>query len=264
MIGQNKSSGVRLHACHYPGACASSHIASSTLPAQGLLDKLTKSVEGIASGGLEGLTGQGGTSTDLTSSTIANGLREALTIGTETVVAQLGSDGGFLNDKNVRIPLPGLLADAQSALRLAGLSGLADDLETRMNRAAENAVPVAKSLFTDAISALTFEDVMAIYKGPDDAATSYLAESTGDSLSQQMRPIVDDALAQAGALQAFDQLAGQAAGLPLIGSIKTNLTDHVLQYAHDALFDYVALEEKAIRENPTKRTTELLQTVFGG
>ena len=196
-------------------------------------------------------------------STIADGLREALRVGSESVVSQLGSEGGFLNDQQVRIPLPGILADAQTALRLAGLSGLADDLELRMNRAAEEAVPVAGDLFGQAIAALTFEDVMAIYQGPTDAATRYLERTTGAGLAQQMRPIVDEALEQAGAVQAFDALAGQASSLPLIGNIRTNLTDHVLGYAHDAIFGYLAVEEKAIRENPAKRTTDLLQTVFG-
>lgn len=230
-----------------------------TLPAQGLLDSLNKTVEGLGAGGLALPGGASG----LEQSTIADGLRQALTVGTETVVGQLGSDGGFLNDSNVRIPLPGVFADAQSALRLAGLSGLADDLEVRMNEAAEQAVPIAQGLFTDAISALSFDDVMAIYNGPDNAATEYLQTTTGTSLAEQMRPIVDQALGDAGAVQAFDQLAGQAAGLPFIGSVKTSLTDHVLGYANDALFGYIAVEEEAIRQDPTKRTTELLQTVFG-
>lgn len=231
------------------------------LSAQGLLDTLNKTVDGLSSGGVA-LPGSGGS--DLEASTIADGLRQALTVGSETVVAQLGQSGGFLDDPEARIPLPGPLSDASSALQLAGLGGLADDLETRMNRAAEQAVPVAQKLFTDAISALTFDDVMGIYNGPDDAATQYLQTSTGDSLSEQMRPIIDTALADAGAVQAFDQLAGQAADIPFVGSIKTSLSDHVLGYANEALFGYIAVEEKAIRENPTKRTTELLQTVFGG
>lgn len=234
-------------------------LAASPSSAQGLLDKLNKTVEGLGTGGLA-LPGSG---SGLEESTIADGLRQALSVGTETVVGQLGASGGFLDDPQVRIPLPGVLGDAKTALQLAGLSGLADDLETRMNRAAEQAVPVAKSLFTDAISALTFEDVMAIYQGPDDAATQYLQTTTGSSLAQQMRPIVDSALAEAGAVQAFDQLAGEASSLPLIGSIKTSLSDHVLDFANKALFGYIAEEEKAIRQNPTKRTTELLQTVFG-
>jgi hypothetical protein len=31
----------------------------------------------------------------------------------------------------------------------------------------------------------------------------------------------------------------------------------------DGIFHYIAVEEAAIRQNPAKRTTELLQRVFG-
>lgn len=229
------------------------------LQAQGFLDSLK---EGAADLGLPAIDGSGGS--DLPAGTIADGLREALTVGIDTVTSQLGAPGGFLDDEQVRIPLPGPLADAQSALRLAGLSGMADDLEVRMNRAAEAAVPITKDLFVEAVSALTFDDVMEIYNGADDAATRYLEDTTGDELSVQMRPIVDEALSEAGAVQAFDSLAGDVSGLPLVGDIKTDLTDHVLGHAQGALFDYLAIQEQAIREDPAARTTDLLQTVFSG
>ena len=209
-----------------------------------LFDTITEAVGALPS--QSGSAAESG----LDSSTIANGLRQALEVGTESVVARLGRNGGFLDDPKSHIPLPGLLADAQTALRLAGLSGMADDLELRMNRAAEQAVPVAEDLFTQAIRALTFEDVMAIYRGPDDAATSYLERTTGSDLARQMRPIVDEALASAGAVQVFDDLAGQASALPLVGNVQTSLTDHVLAYANDAIFGYLAIEEKSIRGKP--------------
>ncbi|MEZ5824544.1 MAG: DUF4197 domain-containing protein [Geminicoccaceae bacterium] len=225
--------------------------------AQGkLFDAIGKAVDSVA-----GSTGGQGSALD--SATIADGLREALTVGTGRVVDYLGAPNGFLEDSRFHIPLPGILENARTALSLAGLSGLADDLELRMNRAAEAAVPVARGLFTDAIAGLTFEDVMAIYNGPADSATRYLEKATGPGLETQMRPIIEQALNEAGAVQAFDQLAGEVASLPLVGAVKANLVDHVLGYADNALFTYLASEEEAIRQNPAQRTTELLQQVFG-
>ncbi|MCB2054919.1 MAG: DUF4197 domain-containing protein [Geminicoccaceae bacterium] len=226
--------------------------------AQGLFDKVKGTL-----GDLPALGG-GSDTTGLPTDTVASGLREALQVATDRAVAQLGRSGGFVDSERFHIPLPGVLADAQGVLRMAGLSAMADDLELRMNRAAEQAVPLAGDLFKQAIAALSFDDVMAIYNGPDDAATQYLERTTGDTLEERMRPIIDEALADAGAVQVFDQLTSKVSSLPMLGSLSGTLDDHVLEQASGALFAFVASEEKAIRENPTQRTTELLRTVFGG
>jgi hypothetical protein len=51
--------------------------------------------------------------------------------------------------------------------------------------------------------------------------------------------------------------------VPFVPDVKANLTEYVVEKAMDGLFHYVAQEEAAIRNNPAKRTTELLQRVFG-
>lgn len=45
--------------------------------------------------------------------------------------------------------------------------------------------------------------------------------------------------------------------------VKANLTEHVVQKGMDGIFHYLAIEEGKIRNNPAKRTTELLRRVFG-
>ena len=196
---------------------------------------------------------------------VAAALTEALVVGTERVVAQLGMPGGFLDDPKARIPLPGALERAQGALRMAGMSGLVDDLEVRMNRAAEQATPLAKDLIIGAIRDLSFEDAMGILKGPEDSATRYLERRTAEPLAQQMRPIVDGALADAGAVQALESVAGEYRSLPFVGgALDVDLTGHVVGYAEEAIFGYLAREEAAIRSDPAARTTELLRSVFGG
>lgn len=134
---------------------------------------------------------------------IAAGLSEALVIGTDRVVEQLGRQGGFLDDPKAHIPLPGGLKQAQSALQLAGMSGMVDDLELRMNRAAEQATPIAKDLIVSAIRGLTFQDAVGILNGPNDSATRYLEKTTSGQLGDEMGPIIDAALADAGAVQAL-------------------------------------------------------------
>lgn len=194
---------------------------------------------------------------------IAEGLTEALVVGTERVVEQLGQPGGYLEDPTAHIPLPGALEQAQGALALVGMSGMVDDLEVRMNRAAEQATPVAKDLIIEAIRGLTFEDAVGILNGPNDSATRYLQRKTREPLAREMRPIVDQALADAGAVQAFESVVGEYQSLPLAGSLDVDLTGHVVTYAEKAIFDYLGQEEAAIRSDPAERTTDLLKSVFG-
>ena len=194
--------------------------------------------------------------------TIAAGLREALEMGSRQSVRVLGRPDGFL-DSRFHIPLPDSLQQGRDIAGRFGLAGMFDEMEVQLNRAAEAAVPKAQKLFVDAIRQLTFDDVMKIYNGPDDAATRYLRRTTSAELSRQMRPIVDASLAEVGALNTFSSLAEQYNRLPLVPPIDADLSSHVLRYAEDALFTLVAQEEAAIRRNPAKRTTELLREVFG-
>ena len=55
---------------------------------------------------------------------------------------------------------------------------------------------------------------------------------------------------------------GKYKSLPLVPDVQTDLSQHVLNKGIDGIFYYLAEEEKAIRENPAKRTTELLKKVF--
>jgi hypothetical protein len=98
----------------------------------------------------------------LSNQDITAAFKQALTIGTGDVIGQLGIKNGFNLDPKIHIPLPSSLAKVQNVLGVAGLSFMMDDLETRLNRAAEIATPHAKELFINAISDMTFDDVMTI------------------------------------------------------------------------------------------------------
>lgn len=207
----------------------------------------------------------GGSSSEssLTVAEIGAAFKEALNIGTGNVVKQLGCTDGFNADSAVHIPLPDKLQKVKNGLAKVGLSGMLDDLELKLNRAAEVAMPKVKSLFVDAISQMTFEDVKAIYNGPKDAATKYFQGKMTPALSQEMRPIVKQCLSEVKAVKAYDKAIGQYKKLPFVPDVKVDLTDHVVEGGLAGLFYYIAKEEAAIRENPAKRTTELLKRVFG-
>lgn len=212
---------------------------------------------------LIGGTPEGSGATGLSNQEIVAGLKEALRVGTERVVEQLGAPGGFNADPEVHIPLPASLRKARSMVEPVGMAGLFDDLELKLNRAAEEATPKAKALFGEAIAKMTLDDAMKIYKGPKDAATRYFEEKMSAPLADEMRPVVQDSLSQVGAVQAYDAAMGEYRNLPFVPDVKANLTDHVVQEGLDGIFHYLAQEEAAIRQNPARRTTELLKKVFG-
>jgi len=221
-------------------------------------------------GGLGIDLGKIGTTTSLASLSnleMIQGLKEALNIGSGNVVNQLGTLNGFNTDPNIRIPLPDTLSRVDSALSAIGMNSLTSDLETRLNRAAEAATPKAKTLFLSAIQNMTIDDAKGILTGPNDAATQYLRRAMGPQLTQDIQPIIQSTLAEAGAIQAYDNVVGRYEQLPFVSSLagnsKAQLNDYVSEKALDGIFYYIAQEEAAIRANPAKRTTEILQKVFG-
>jgi len=199
----------------------------------------------------------------ITTEEIAAALKDALHIGTENVVGQLGQLDGFNADTAIHIPLPQELQSVKSMLGKVGMSWLSDDLELKLNRAAEIATPKAKKLFWQAISEMTFDDVKTIYNGPNDAATRYFQRKMSPALASEMRPVVELSLQKVGAVQAYDNVMGKYKSLPFVPDVKTDLTNHVVAKGMEGIFYYVAKEEAAIREDPARQTTELLKKVFG-
>jgi len=195
---------------------------------------------------------------------ISAAFKQALTIGSEKVVARLGQADGFNADPTAHIPLPKNLKKVRKALEVVGLSSYADDLELKLNRAAEAATPVAKQLFIDSISTMSFDDVKKIYEGPEDSATRFFESRMSPALGAKMQPIVDSSLAEVGAIDAYDKLIKNYKDIPFVPDIKADLSAHVIQKGMTAIFHYIAEEEAAIRKDPVRQTSDLLQQVFGG
>ena len=207
--------------------------------------------------------GGGSTSSGITVEEIGAGLKEALRIGSENVVSKLGRTDGFNTDSAVHIPLPKQLGTVKSMLDKVGMSSLLEDLELKLNRAAEVATPKAKKLFAQAITEMSFDDAKTIYKGPEDAATQYFRSKMSPSLAEEMQPVVKDSLAKVQAVQAYDNIMKEYRSLPFVPDVKADLTNHVIEKGMDGIFHYMAKEEADIRQNPAKRTTDILKRVFG-
>jgi hypothetical protein len=199
----------------------------------------------------------------LDTGTVISGLKEALSIGSERAIDTISQTNGYLGNPEIRIPLPPQVEKVGNLMRQFGMSQLADDVETSMNRAAEKAAPEATSIVIDAIKNMSFDDARKILNGPDDAATQFFREQTSDRLTQLFRPSIEQSLDEVGSTRYYNQLTDQVASVPVVGeNINLDLPDYVTEKALDGLFTMIAVEEKKIRDNPAARTTELLKKVF--
>jgi len=203
--------------------------------------------------------------TSLTQGEMYDGLKQALSKGVQQAVGALGHEGGYLNNLDVKIPMPDSLKRVQQAAHMVGQDKVVDEFIATMNHAAEQAVPEAAAIFGDAITKMNVDDAKAILAGPDDAATQYFRKTSAAQLTEKMLPIVKQATEKAGVTAAYKQLMKHGGSInQFMGQNNAvDLDGYVTSKALDGLFKMVAAEEKNIRQNPVARDTDLLKKVFG-
>ncbi|HEY1059738.1 MAG TPA: DUF4197 domain-containing protein [Limnobacter sp.] len=194
----------------------------------------------------------------------ASALRTTLSKGAESAVASLGKSGGFLNNPAVHIPLPPAVESSKKMLKMVGMSGQLDTLETSMNQAAEAAVPQAKTLLQKAIQNMSVQDAKQVLQGGDTAVTDFFRSKTQADLTTLLMPIVKAKTAQVGVTQQYNALAEKGSKFGLLKPEEANLDGYVTGKALDGLYHMIAEEEKSIRANPAAAGASILKKVFGG
>ncbi len=193
---------------------------------------------------------------------IISGLKEALSVGTENTVKLTGNTDGYLKNEAIKIFLPKKLQSMDKALRMVGLGSQVDEFVVGMNRAAEQAAPLAKPIFKEAVTEMSIEDGQQILNGGDTAATDYFREKTKGQLTEAFKPKVTEAMNQVGVAAQYKALVGQYTSMPFVNAEKFDLDNYVVGKSLDGLFQTLALEEQKIRTNPAARVTDLLKEVF--
>lgn len=208
---------------------------------------------------------QPGTANGVSQNEAAGGIKEALAQGVKRAITQLGRKDGFQGDPLVRILVPEKVRGLTDTARRLGAGRKVDEFELSMNRAAEQAIPVAADIFSDAVRQMTVQDALNIVRGADDAGTQYFRRVTENSLRVKFQPIVARATAQTGVTQRYKSIVGKNQNVTQLlgGGQSLDLDSYVTTKAMDGLYFYVAQQEKEIRRDPLKRTTALLKKVFG-
>ena len=200
------------------------------------------------------------TDVKLTESEIVDGLTEALKSGCSFSVNVSSAEGGFNNNKHIKIPFPD--ESVKKNLLKIGFSEKVKQFEISMNRSAEIASEKALPILDQAISKMRINDALNILKGEDNAATIYLKNSTYKFLYSEFYPIVSLAMEKSEIAKKWNVLINKYNNIPFVKKTNPDIEDYITTKTIEGLFVLIAEHEKEIRNNPKARLTDLLKKVF--
>ncbi len=202
---------------------------------------------------------------DLSQKDAGAGVRSALEKGANIAVQLLGRQDGFWGNDKVRIALPEWIGKAERALKMLGRGRDIDDLKLGINRAAEQAVPQAKKLLTDAVKSMTVQDAKKILTGGDNSVTLFFKDKTQTALNTKFLPIVAGVTNKIGLAKQYNDVAAQVeqTGLVRLKPEQRKVETHVTTKALDGLYYMIGEEEKKMRQDPVGTGSDLLRRVFG-
>ena len=198
----------------------------------------------------------------LTEKDAADGIKEALVNGTGESVKLVSVINGYWGNPEIKIPFPPEAKEMELKLRTLGMAGKVDEFNESMNRAAEKAATEAKPIFIAAIKAMTVKDAINIVKGSDNAATTYLKNTTSPELIAKFQPVIKTSLDNVNATRYWSDLITLYNKIPLVKKMNPNLTEYVTQKAIDGLFIMIAKEELKIREGSNGQNIRITQKSF--
>lgn len=227
-------------------------------------------------------------STTSSQSNATSGVKEALSLGAKQAISLLGTEGGFLNNSAVKIPLPASMKPVATAAEKLGGKSYVDDFIKTMNTAASKSIPKTASILSDTISNMSVEDANAIVKGSNTAATDYFKTKAGAKLLSAIMPIIKESINESQVMSSYQSLKsftggsnptsgisnnammGQASSIAkgfgmgdAVPSGDENIEDYIGRKTLDGLFYMIGEKEKALRSNPMASGSSIIQQVFG-
>jgi hypothetical protein len=199
----------------------------------------------------------------LSNDDIVQGLKEALTIGSNNSAANASKVDGYYKHPVIKLPFPPDAQKVEKTARSAGMGNQVDTFVLKMNRAAEDAGKTVAPIFVDAVKHMTITDGLSILKGNNDAATQYLKTNTSVALKAQFKPIIQASIDRVEVMKYWKPLIDNYNRIPFVTKINPDLNEYICNKALDGLFYLVAQEELKIRKDPMAQVTDILKKVFG-
>lgn len=201
--------------------------------------------------------------TPLTNGEVINGLKEALTVGTNNSTSLTSKLDGFYKNPEIFIPFPPEVVKVKNTVEDLGMKKQVDEFVMTINRAAETAAKDAGPIFVNAIKGMSISDGFTILKGEDNAATMFLKDKTSAELKVKFNPVVKDAIGKVQVTKYWNPVITTYNKIPFIEKQNPNLEDYITTKTMDGLFIMIEKEEKKIRKDPLARVTDILKRVFG-
>ncbi|HEY0029586.1 MAG TPA: DUF4197 domain-containing protein [Bacteroidia bacterium] len=208
-------------------------------------------------------TGNKPASNPLTNDEVINGLKDALTIGTNNSSAFASKVDGFYKNPALFIPFPPEAQKVKEWATKLGMNAQLDQFVMTLNRSAEEATKDAAPVFVNAIKGMSIGDGFAILKGADNAATQYLKDKTTAELRLKFTPVVQNAINKVELTKYWNPIINGYNKVPFVEKQNPDLTAYVTDRAMAGLFKLIADEELKIRKDPVARVTDILKRVFG-
>ena len=233
----------------------------------------------------------------LSNEDVVNGLRTALDSSASTSSLAASKLNGFLMNELIKIAAPPEVIDLKEALDKVAtnpplnaafvviahepadsfLSNNMADLVASINHAAEKGSEQAYPIFKKAITEMTITDGLKILQGGKTSATDYLREKTYKDLVAAFAGPIRGVVESGEVSRLWKPVARKynVAGPWVSGKslgeytftgpkhVNEDLSEYITEKAMDGLFKLVAQEEVAIRENPKKYASGIIQKVFG-
>ena len=193
----------------------------------------------------------------------ANALKETLGRGVEKGVEVLSIKDGFFKNQAVKIPFPPEAKTIFDKLKKMGFQKELNKVVLSIKRTAEDAIISAKPIFISAIKNMTINDAINIVKGSETDGTDYLYDNTNVELIVAFKPNIKSSLKRVDATKHWKSIMKAYNKIPFVKKINPDLELYVTQKTIVGLFHILSEEEKEIRKNPQKRTTDILKKVFG-
>ena len=206
-------------------------------------------------------TSEGGVK-PLSNDEVINGLKNALTVGTNNSTGLASKLDGYYKNPALFIPFPQEAIKVKEKMDAIGFKDQTDKFVLTLNRAAEEAAKNAGTVFINAIKAMSIGDGFAILKGADNAATTYLTDKTSDELRKTFRPTVQNAIDKVELTKYWSPIISNYNKIPLVEKQNPDLTAYVTDRAMVGLFKLIADEELKIRKDPAARVNDILKRVF--
>ncbi|MDA8793423.1 DUF4197 domain-containing protein [Bacteriovoracaceae bacterium] len=194
---------------------------------------------------------------------IVLGLKEALKVSLDKSVKKISIADGFWKNDLIKLPFPEEAIEVKKRLSSLGMGKEVLNFEKNLNRAAEKASGKSMEIFLSAITQLTFDDVMKIYKGDKDAATNFLKDKTSEKLYAEFKPVAKKVIDEVDVTKYWKPVISNYNKIPFVENYNPDLDDYVTKKTIQGLFSMISLEEAKIRKDPKARITDLLERVFG-